>query len=86
VPSRCRTVLDAAGRPVAIACSREPHRRCSVPGCSNHADKQCDFPVKRDGRAATCDRYICGRCAVSVGKNLDNCPPHARASQIDKAP
>jgi len=79
MPSRCRTIVDADGRPVAIACSRGPHKACATPGCRNHADKQCDFPVTRSGRPGTCDRFICSKCAVRVGPDLDHCPPHARA-------
>ena len=75
----CRTVISSDGV-TAIACTRgERRRNCATPGCHSYADKQCDFPVTRAGKAATCDRYICSRCAVSTGKNLDFCPPHARS-------
>jgi len=76
----CRTVISGGGV-TAIVCTRghQQHRSCATPGCGNRADKQCDFPVTRGGKAATCDRYICSRCAVSAGRGLDFCGPHARS-------
>jgi hypothetical protein len=74
----CRTV-DLGGGATAIVCTRgQRSRSCATPGCANRADKQCDFPVTRNGKTATCDRHICSRCAVSKGSALDFCPPHAR--------
>lgn len=74
----CRTVISGPGV-TAIVCTRgERSRSCATPGCSNRADKQCDFAVTRNGKAGTCDRYICPKCAVSAGRNADHCPPHAR--------
>jgi hypothetical protein len=66
--------------PNAIVCNRE-RRTCATPGCSKQTRKQCDFPVTRNGKAGTCDRYLCSGCAVSVGPNVDHCPPHARAAK-----
>jgi len=75
----CRTV-NLGGGATAIICTRgQRSRSCTTPGCTNRADKQCDFRVSRNGKAATCDRYICSRCAVSKGADLDYCGPHARA-------
>jgi hypothetical protein len=75
----CRTVIAGDGV-TAIAYTRgERRRNCATPGCRNHADKQCDFPVTRNGKSATCDRYICSPCAISKGRDLDFCPPHARS-------
>lgn len=75
----CRTV-DLGGGAAAIVCTRGQRRRsCATPGCGNRADKQCDFPVTRNGKPATCDRYVCSSCAVSKGRDLDYCPPHARS-------
>lgn len=62
-----------------FVCGRK-RENCSTPGCRNNADRQCDFPVKRNGQNATCDRFICSACAVRVGPNLDHCGPHARAA------
>lgn len=74
----CRTIVAGPGM-TAIACTRGTQRpSCSTPGCANRADKQCDFPVKRGGKAGTCDRHICSKCAVSAGRNVDHCPAHAR--------
>lgn len=64
-------------------CGRGERRNCS--SCGRPANKLCDYPVKRRGAApGTCDRPICGTCAVSVGPNKDNCPPHARLAAKEK--
>jgi hypothetical protein len=36
-----------------------------------------DWYAKAD---ATCDRPVCERCAVTVGRDLHHCPAHARAA------
>jgi len=54
---------------------------CKTPGCGIIARKRCDFPVLRGGKAATCGREICARCATNQGPefpNLDFCPPHEK--------
>lgn len=77
---KCTAVPIHGG--VAFLCgSRAPRRRCSVPGCTNWADRQCDFPVKAR-KSKTCDAYLCDRCAKPAGENLDHCPPHAKQGQI----
>jgi hypothetical protein len=81
MPSFSRTIYDANGKAIGIACGRRDRRACSTPGCSGDATVQCDFPVTRKGKAGTCDRYVCRRCAVSVGTDRDYCPPHARQSK-----
>jgi len=71
--------VSLGGGASAIICTRGERRRsCATPGCANRADKQCDFPVTRNGKVGTCDRFVCSRCAVSKGHDLDFCPPHAR--------
>jgi hypothetical protein len=44
-------------------------------GCRRRATIQCDHPAPA-GRSGTCDRWLCRRCAVSVGPNRDHCPDH----------
>jgi len=80
MPRFSKTIFDADGRAIGIACGRAPHRNCSTPGCGRHADKLCDYPVTRAGKAATCDRPVCGRCATRVGPDKDYCGPHAKAA------
>jgi hypothetical protein len=59
--------------------TRQP--RCSGCGAPG-ADKLCDYPVVRaNGKAGTCDRPLCERCAVSVGVGRDYCGPHHRYEQ-----
>jgi len=48
MPRFSQTIHDRDGRPIGIACGRIPHRKCSTPGCSNHAGKLCDYPVERN--------------------------------------
>lgn len=45
---------------VMIACTRGPRKqpRCA---CGRESRFQCDAPMPQGG---TCDRYVCGRCAV----------------------
>jgi len=78
MPRFSHTIRDAQGRAIGVACGSRPRRSCSTPGCRNDATIQCDYGVTRLGRAATCDRWCCRRCAVSVGKDLDHCAVHAR--------
>lgn len=55
------------------ACYRE-RARCRTIGCRHAATVLCCYPVVRRGRAATCSRFVCARCA-----SPDRfCPPHAR--------
>jgi hypothetical protein len=67
---RCRFIAGA------IVCG--PRLRCATTACRGDGSLLCDFPVKRRGRDATCNRRVCRRCAAHVGDNLDFCPPHAR--------
>jgi len=74
VPRRCYP-LPGGG----FMCTSERSHKCSAPGCTGRATKQCDFPVNRAaGKSRTCDAWLCDRHAVSVGPDLDYCPPHKR--------
>jgi hypothetical protein len=60
----------------AIVCTRSPrHRFCS---CGAPADLLCDYPLRGTKAGKTCDRPICGECAVNIGPDKDLCPTHAR--------
>lgn len=48
MPRFSQTLYDGAGKPIGIACGRVDHKRCSTPGCANHAGKLCDYPVERN--------------------------------------
>lgn len=67
----------------AIVCG--PRLRCATAGCRGNGLLLCDYPVKRRGRDATCNRRICRGCAVSIGKDCDYCPPHSRVHAVDAA-
>lgn len=74
---RCRYIGGA------IVCG--PRLRCATVACRGEGTLLCDFPVKRRGRDATCNRRVCRRCAKSVGPELDYCPPHARVHEVEQA-
>jgi hypothetical protein len=59
-----------------VKMAKPRRRRCCVDACLIAATKQCDYAL---GKGRTCDAYICGRHAASVGPDLDHCPTHARA-------
>jgi hypothetical protein len=70
------------GTVMHIKRSRPPRRRCAF--CDRWSTKLCDFKIPRDGigriRERTCDKPLCGFCAVSVGADIDHCPDHPAAA------
>lgn len=56
--------------------SNRPRRKCSC--CKDRrATLECDYPdAKR--KSGLCDKPLCAKCAVKVGKDLDHCPHHPR--------
>ena len=73
----CRVVKigDATG----IICGGRGKRQPPCESCGRASSRQCDYPVKRDGKQATCDRHLCNSCARpvdSLGENIDFCPAH----------
>lgn len=131
MPRWSKTMRDDKGQVIGRLCGHSRYRKCSTPGCTRHADRECDHPVQRkvsspkvgDTRVhkqhkqlyyvrsingaeltistsetcgvlqvvslaewnekadATCDRPICGRCAVNV-EGQDWCQAHARAGGV----
>ena len=63
------------GRVTSFVC--RPRATCETKWCAGHATHLCDYPVKRDGRRASCSRHVCGKCVQRLG-GRDYCPPHAR--------
>jgi hypothetical protein len=64
--------IDLGNGQFAIICGlRSKPRPCQF--CGRASSKQCDFPM---GDGKTCDAYMCGNCAHSVGTNRDYCPTH----------
>lgn len=55
--------------------------------CGRPSSKLCDFeravPMIHGGIQSrvqkTCDKPLCGNCAVKVGPEIDHCPDHPRA-------
>lgn len=80
MPMRSVPIHDADGNVIGRACYRAERPRCSTTGCAGHGTILCDFPVTRRGRQTTCSRRVCRGCAVTIGKGLDFCPPHARSA------
>jgi hypothetical protein len=69
----CEHIKMPGGATAIICTGRARRRRCSVHGCSNPGERQCDAKV--DGK--TCDKYLCTAHAVHVrGKDIDYCPDH----------
>ena len=61
----------------AIICSRGSRPIvCEI--CGKRGDKLCDFPLTGEKAGKTCDRHLCAKCAVHVGRDVDYCPTHAR--------
>jgi hypothetical protein len=58
-----------------IICRRET-RTCQAH--RRRATKLCDFKLSGARQGQTCDAPLCDACAVSQGKGIDYCPPHAR--------
>jgi hypothetical protein len=71
---RWTEIIDMPGGGHAFVCHSGPRpkrRPCGV--CRSPADLQCDHPRLHGG---TCDKYLCRRCAVPKGANVDWCPTH----------
>jgi hypothetical protein len=80
----CRLIATGSGGFVIACGPRTPPARCSVPGCTGHAGKLCDYPVTRKGAPATCDAKLCDRHAAPGGDGADHCPPHAARARALK--
>jgi hypothetical protein len=63
---KCEPITIAGG--VGFMCSRGARRKtCSV--CKvRKATKLCDFPLTGPKAGKTCDRDLCGTCAVNMGE------------------
>lgn len=61
----------------AIICSRGPKRKTCF-YCGRPSDKLCDFPVG----GGTCDKPMCGMCAVHVPPDTDYCKGHAKVREL----
>ncbi len=62
-----------------FTCGRQPERApCETANCGKPHEALCDYPVKRNGKPATCDRRLCSACRVRQGPDIDHCPAHAR--------
>jgi len=75
----CRMV-DLGNGAFAIACGRgEKTKPCVT--CGSPGTILCDYPVKRDGVAGTCDRPCCRKHATPVDKDKDYCMAHAQYAE-----
>lgn len=66
------------GKFAGIVCGMRRTKAKPCEFCGVPSTKQCDFPI---GDGKTCDAYMCDRCSVSVGENLDHCIGHARVGK-----
>ena len=73
-------VKDANGNVVGggFVCSRgERKQQCKF--CAHRpAAKLCDRPLEGAKAGKTCSAAMCVECAISIGPDLDLCPPHGR--------
>ena len=69
--------MEERDKPVyGIVCRRSQAKRCAY--CESPSDKLCDAPISKNGKAGTCDKPLCKRCARTIGLNQDLCPAHFR--------
>lgn len=62
-------------------CTRGQRRpRCGVEGCTNPAERVCDFPLGGRKTGQTCDRRLCAGHAHRHGPDVDYCPAHERVA------
>lgn len=73
-----RTIYDAHGQAIGMACGRGNSPSCA---CGARASRKCDYLLRGGKQGWTCDRDLCGSCAVRVGPDRDYCVAHA---QLDK--
>lgn len=73
---KCSTVKLPNGITAIVCSGRERRGHCFQ--CGRLSTKLCDFPL---GNGKTCDKKLCGRCAVPVGQDRDYCPEHPRAQE-----
>lgn len=80
----CRTI--AAGPVTVIVCgSRARAPKCSVPGCAERAEFECDAPVaRRTGASKTCDAKLCAKCRHLQPDGKDFCMPHDRLAAKER--
>ena len=60
---------------------------CTRNELRDHAFGDCEVYWRKNDvktKSGTCDRWLCLRCAVSVGSDRDYCPAHHRLSQETK--
>jgi hypothetical protein len=74
----CLKLTGSDGKLVGVVCGMRRTKAKPCEFCGVPSTKQCDFSVS-DGK--TCDAYMCDRCSVSVGENLDHCAGHARVGK-----
>jgi hypothetical protein len=67
----CKWIRMPGGGMAHLKMSATPRKRCSV--CGNlGASKLCDFELA----GKTCDKPLCGRCAIHRKPDSDFCPDH----------
>jgi hypothetical protein len=75
----CKIVHSADGNMTMIMCSRKQPKKCYF--CGNFAHILCDYPI---GYKRTCDKWMCGECKTTIGHDIDVCPEHNNAEDIEK--
>lgn len=68
------TIQTENGPVTAHICTRGAKAKVCKFCSKRFVEKLCDFPTGAHGK--TCDAGMCGKCATSVGPDLDYCPSH----------
>lgn len=75
----CETMTLPDGTRV-IACTRGASGRPKpCRWCASSSVAHCDFPVRRKGKATTCDAPMCEAHRHRKGPDIDHCPDHVGA-------
>jgi hypothetical protein len=74
----CSTVRLPDGT-TGIICGGRGKKKHRCFYCPAIAEYQCDNPVIRNNRKATCDTWMCAHCRNDIGKGIDLCRPHFNA-------
>ena len=64
--------VDALDGVTLIVCGRRM-KKMACEDCGKPASIQCDYPVRREGKLVSCDRWQCPECAKKMAPNVHYC-------------
>jgi len=74
---------------MALSCGPRASRRPLCHYCGLPGRHLCRYPVRRGGRARTCDRRLCDLHALGASAEAEPilyCPPHAHTEERTRTP